>query len=210
MRIGINVPNQLLQQVKQIRPEVNVSKACREALEHHVEVAQRAMGQAASDGVAEHVARLARSAAAQMIEPDWIAGALDDARDWIRTVTPDGWDQFMHQSEVLRRQGRDETEMVESWSARGGGKGLLVRLNEHAEWFVYQFDLQSMPGGGLSPREKARGEYSRAWLNYVHEVRRLLEQHFKDEYDRVMTERAEYRRALPKPELPPQLVGPEA
>ena len=33
MRIGINVPNGLLDRVKQIRPEVNVSQVCRGALE---------------------------------------------------------------------------------------------------------------------------------------------------------------------------------
>ena len=34
MRIGINVPNDLIEQVKAIAPDVNVSHICREALKY--------------------------------------------------------------------------------------------------------------------------------------------------------------------------------
>ena len=69
MRIGINVPDELLKQVKQVRPEVNVSQVCRDALADHVEVARRAAARAVSDGVDEHVQRLNRSVAKPPIEP---------------------------------------------------------------------------------------------------------------------------------------------
>ena len=206
MRIGINVPNELLRQVKQIRPEVNISQVCREALQHHVEVAQRAIAQATSDGVDEQVTRLDRSVARPLIEPDWMAYALDDARDWVRTVTPEMWGQYIYQSDFLRKQGRDEAEMVEIWSQNRDEKGLLVRLHENMKWFEDQFEEQFESGGVADPYYKAREEYCRAWLGYVNEVRRLLEKHRKDEYDRVMAERAEHRRFRPSTDLPPQLV----
>ena len=206
MRIGINVPNELLKQVKQIRPEVNVSQVCREALEHRVEVAQRAAAQAVSDGVSEHVERLDRSVAKPPMEPDWEAYALDDARAWVSRITPEVWERFIYQADFLRRKGRDETEMVHIWSHGDGVEGFARRLNEAQEWFISQYDLDFESGTSSNLHEKAEREYGRAWLGYVNEVRRLLEKLRKDEYDRVMAERAEYRRSRPDPELPAQLV----
>ena len=33
MRIGVNVPNELLERVKEIEPRVNISSICRKAIE---------------------------------------------------------------------------------------------------------------------------------------------------------------------------------
>ena len=206
MRIGINVPDELLQKVKGTQPPVNVSQVCRDALERYVEVSDRARAQTVADGVDEHVIRLAKSVQTPMIEPDWEACALDDARDWVRATNPESWPQFMHQCEVLRRQKRDEAEMVDIWSQGGGCKGLLLLLDEHSEWFEGQFELQFESDVVVDPYDKAREEYSRAWLGYVYEVRRKLEDHYRAEYQKVMAERAEERRSRKVPQLPPFLV----
>ena len=206
MRIGINVPDDLLKQVKEIKPSVNVSQVCREALEQHVQVAARAAAQAARDGAARQVERLDQLVARPVIEPDWEAHALNDARAWVSTVTPEVWERFIYQADFLRRQGRDETEMVEIWSHGEGVEGLAGRLNESMEWFVWQCEHEIETGVSSGHLEKARSEYGRAWLGYVNEVRRLLERHRKEEYERVMAQRSEYRRSLPDPELPSQLV----
>ena len=49
MRVGINVPDELLRRVKEIRPQVNVSQVCRQALERCVEIAEMAKAQAIAD-----------------------------------------------------------------------------------------------------------------------------------------------------------------
>ena len=206
MRIGINVPDELLKELKQVRPEVNVSQVCRDALADRVEVARRAAAKAVSDGVDEHVQRLDRSAAKPPIEPDWEAYALDDARAWVHSVTPEAWEQFIYQADFLRRQGRDETQMVSLWSHGEGVVGLARHLDENREWLFSQYDLDFESGANSNPRERAERKYGRAWLGYVYEVRRLLDKHRKEEYDRVMAERAEDRRSRPDPELPLQLV----
>ena len=72
MRIGINVPNELLQRVKQIRPELNVSQVCRDALEYRASVIERAGTQAALDGVDHYVDRLDQSVKKPLVEPDWV------------------------------------------------------------------------------------------------------------------------------------------
>ena len=206
MRLGINVPDELLRRVKEIRPRVNVSQVCRQALQRYVDIAEQAKAQVAADHVDAHVDRLAQDVKAPPIEPDWVAYALDDARDWIQEVTPEDWKWFIDESNFLRKKGRDEAEMVGDWSGHVGERGLRHRLyHENSEWYDYQFEEHYM-NGGPDPHVKAREEYSRAWLGYVNEVRRKLENRYKEEYDRVMAERAEYRRSRPDPELPQQLV----
>lgn len=206
MRIGINVPNELLKQIKQIRPEVNVSQVCREALQHRVDVARRCIARAVSDGVDEHVERFDRSIAKLPMEPDWEAYALDDARAWVSTVTPEVWERFIYQADFLRKQGRDEIEMVDIWSSGEGVEGFNRRVHDNREWFIAQNELDFESGIDRNLQEKAKREYGRAWLGYLHEVRHRLEKRRKEEYDRVMAERAEYRRSRPKPEMPAQLV----
>ena len=207
MRIGINVPDELLRRVKEIRPQVSVSQVCRQALERYVEIAEMAKAQAIADDVDEDVDRLAQSVKAPVVEPDWVTYALEDARDWIGKVTPEEWEFFIHQSDVLGKQGRDEAEMVDIWSQSGNDNGLPHRLHENRAWFEYQFEERLEAGDSPDLHDKARDEYSRVWLGYVHEVRRRLESHYKDEYDRVMAERAKHRKSLQDPELPPQLVA---
>ena len=206
MRIGINVPNELLERVKQVKPEVNVSQVCREALELRVELAQRAAALAANNGVDELVAQLDQSVEKPMIEPDWEAHGFDDARDWIKHVKPADWEQFIHQCESLRKNGRDEAELVDVWSTSDEVRGLNGRLLEHKEWFIAQYDLHFEFGGDVDLHEKARKEYSRAWLAYIWVVRRKLEKLRKEEYNKVMAEREADRRSRPEPEVPIRLT----
>ena len=97
--------------------------------------------------------------------------------------------------------------MVDIWSGSGDSAGLLHHLHESNEWFEYKFE-QQFESGGPDPHVKAREEYSRAWLGYVNEVRRKLEKHYKEEYDRVMAERAKYRQSRPDPEAASSCCNP--
>ncbi len=204
MRIGINVPNELLRQVKAIRPEVNVSQVCRDALEERAKVAQRSTQQACADGMDAVAARLDPE---PPLEPDWEAYAMEDAREWMNAHTPDTWKRFMYEADYLRKQGRDEAEMVNSWSGNTAGrnKGLGARLWEHQDWFIAQLEIEEITGMPTNARKRATEAYSRAWLGYANAVRLLYEKRREAIIREWLAERAEYRRRLPKPELPPQL-----
>ena len=108
-----------------------------------------------------------------MVEPDWAEYAIDDARDWRMKVTQKELEFFNHQRDILRKQGRDEAEMVEIWSQSKNDNGLLHHLDENRAWFEYQLEVQVEVGDGPDPYEKAREEYSRAWLGYVHRNRNI-------------------------------------
>ena len=206
MRIGINVPNELLKQVKQIRPEVNVSQVCREALRHRVELELRATELAISDRVDELVAQLDLSVEKPMIEPDWEAYGFADARDWVRTVTPKEWDMFIELSDFSREDGRSPSELVDLCSNCGEHKGLSRCLRDNEEWFINQYDNHYVSGISVDLYKKAQTEYARAWLAYVNQARRKLDKRRKEEYDKVMAEREALKRLRPEPEAPAQLL----
>lgn len=207
MRIGVNVPNELLKRAKEIEPRVNISQVCRKALESLVEVAERTHSQTVSDGIADHVTRLFDPAGTPITEPDWVALALDDARWWVSIVTPEDWEYFLENYDGLLDRGVELDSFVDLWSYGEGGRGLHYCLFEHnREWLTSQYKLRNARVRVSNPYEKATQAYVRAWLGYVNEVRRKIDQHYKDEYKRVMAERAAYRQSLPKPEVPSQLI----
>ena len=207
VRIGINVPNELLQRVRKITPEVNVSQVCRDALERRASVAERAAAQAVSDGVDYQVDRLYQSIPKPLPKPDWEALAYEDARGWIRNFKPERLQWFIETLDFLRENGRDVLDMVPHWSMGSvyaeGVKGFYHRREENTEWFIEQYEIEEM--SGINLHQSVMEEYSRAWLSYVNEVVRLLEERRKDEYERQMAEREERRQPLPKPELPPRI-----
>ena len=202
MRIGINIPNELLARVKAIRPEVNVSQICREALEERVRNAERVKEQIAADGIVEHALRLAEVDEHLLIEPDWVGFALEDARDCVRNITRKEWDFFCYQRDVLKRQGRGD----ENWHAEDppgkSGKGFWKRRSENAEWFIakYERDLDS------TAVARARDEYCRTWMAYMEEVRRKLELYVAEEHKKLQEEREKESLTRRTPELPPQLL----
>lgn len=206
MRLGINVPNELLKQVKQIRPEVNVSQVCREALQHRVELTKRAAAKVAYDGMDMQVDRLDQSIPKPIIEPDWEAYGFEDARNWVSAVTPEIWERFIYQHDFLLRQGRDPTEMVDLWSTDGDVRGFNFRQSDHWDWFVQQHEILFDAGIDVNLLQSALKQYARTWLGYVNEVRRKLEKLRKERYDKVMAEREALKRSRPEPEAPERLV----
>ena len=207
MRIGVNIPNKLMNRVKEIRPPVNVSQVCREALEERAMTQDRVLAQVASDSVDDQVLRLAESLRNPLIEPDWETYALEDARRWVEAVDDYLWERFIDQYDHLQREGRESMVMIDIWSRGNGTKGLMDRIYEHYDWLVEQHGAQFKSGyGDSNPQEKASKLYARAWLGYVLEVRHRLEQHRKDEYEKLKAEREEYRQSLPDVVLPPQLM----
>ena len=105
MRIGINVPNALLEHVKQISPPVNVSEVCRKALQQYVEIDQRAKVQVESDASDKRISDLVEKTSLPP-EPDWVGLALDNAAHFVQNVTVEDWDDVVEMLDELREEGR--------------------------------------------------------------------------------------------------------
>lgn len=202
MRIGINVPNELIKQVKAIDPDVNVSQICREALKDYVATAGSVTERVASDGMSEQISRLEHSKQRPVIEPDWVGYALEDARDWVRAIEPDDWYDFWEIFDEYKEKGSNLRYIV-GYLHPKGVNFFEARTVENEEW-CRQRSRRGVSGDAL---DKARDEYNRAWLAYVNEVRQKQLQYFEDERQRVMDELEKGRRAFREPEVPPQLLN---
>ncbi len=197
MRIGVNVPDDLLRRAKGVRPHVKVSKVCREALETL----------AALDAVNKRRSerpRFERTIEDPPAEPDWEGIALDDARDWVRAVNAEQWERFCEDWDSYIDEGKSVTRIVGHGRIVKGVRGYFDRMDEHKEWFMAQD--RALVHSAASPWARANYEYCRAWLGYVSEVRKKVEQLHKQEYDRVVADRARILLSRPEPEAPPQLM----
>ena len=205
MRIGINVPNDLLQQVKQISPPVNVSEVCRDALSQYVEVARRATAQVQDDGMEAKITRLYQETGLPP-EPDWVGLALDNAANWVRNVTPEDWDDFVELVDELRGEGKREDLYIGVWTTMYDGKGMMSHLNDYHDRLMRAARPSLVSGLALDASDRGRREFTRAWLGYVYEVRRLIEQRRKEAYERLRAEYDAAFRARPEPEVPEHLL----
>ena len=213
MRIGINVPNELLQRVKAISPEVNVSQICREALESRAAEAERIAQQADIDGIAEQVLRLAQSDKAPLLEPDWVGMALEDAREWVRAVEPETWYDFWDYYYECEDSGQDCKEAAKIWIPYSDGKTFMDRAIENNEWFFRLYPRRGWKAAKFdtslvdAARREAESDYYRTWLGYVLEAKKLLQQHFAEKDERMQAEREQNRIAVCNQlEPPPQMV----
>ena len=130
MRIGINVPNELIQRVKQANPKVNLSQICRTSLEEYATKSERAQEYAfANHEEMEEVAiRLIETDERPLVAPDWIGYGLQDARDWVRTVDIHEWERFFDIYDFLfRRDGEDANSHADLAGRANGVKRFADR-----------------------------------------------------------------------------------
>lgn len=197
MRIGINIPNELMKRIEPFRSEINLSQVCREAIERFVMNEVRIKERVANDGVDEHAMRLANP---PLIEPDWVGYALEDARDWVMAVDLEEWDEFFYRHDALKSKGMDVTFLA--GFPLPGVKNFYHWHSEHQNWFRQEFRASHNSDTFL----KAREVYARAWLGYVNEVRQKQLQHFEDMCKEVLAEREQAFQERPEPEVSPQLL----
>lgn len=194
MRIGVNVPDKLLRRVREIRPEVNVSQVCREALEARATLAERVSAKVEEDGMASHIHRFFEPAFAPLPEPDWVGMGMDDARSWIESIEPREW----HEMNSFYDRSLDQencTPLVIDIEME-----FNRRLRDHREWFS-----QCYMRGHMGAREEALSIYRDAWLTYYREVRGLEDQLMEERRAELMAEYEEGWKSRPGPALPPHL-----
>ena len=202
MRIGINVPNELLERVKAIRPEVNVSQICRDALEEIVNNAQRLRAKVNANGMDVRAASLANSDN-YITEPDWQTYGWEDAIAWANSVSPSDWSECWTIYESDRRNGKGDylPGPYFCWYTPGV-KRFYDRERANEAWF----QQQSKSGGIGQAYKEAEQKYDEAWFECVSEVKRLVEQHQQAQLDQAVAEREKARQSRSEPEVPPQLL----
>lgn len=205
MRIGINVPNELLKQVKEISPPVNVSEECRKALQHCVEIQQMATAQVGNDALQGKISELVEKTSLPP-EPDWVGLALDNAAHFVEHVTPEDWNDFVELADELSEGGHTFGPYIGIWTTYYDGRGMMNVLYEYGDQIMKTGRPSRVSGLAQVARERGEREYTRAWIGYVNEVRRLIRQRHKEAYDSLRARYAADHQARPTPEAPEHLL----
>lgn len=206
MRIGINVPNEVINTIKELDPEANISQICREALSSHAAAAKRAQTEITDEDMDEIVERLEWPGSHPYIEPDWATYAWQDAQDWVKAIAPRDWYYFLCGYDHYKESSR-ELYMYAQFRGIGNHKGVksyIDRFMENDDWFW----REAVIGGNLARQkahEKAENDYMRTWLAYVNEVRRKWLRNRAKEGEKALAGRQRAWLSRPEPEVPPQL-----
>ena len=206
MRIGINVPDKVIKLIKSLDPEANISQICREALTSYTAALERARTGITDEDMDDIIEHLEQSAPYPQVEPDWADYAWQDARDWIRTITPRDWHYFLSSYGHHKDNSRELYVHAEFYGLRNQGevKRFTDRLMENENWFW----SQAVSGGNAARQralEKAENDYIRTWLAHVKEVRRKCLQYRAERNEEVLADRQRAWLSRPEAELPFQL-----
>ena len=195
MRIGINLPDNLLKRIEPLKPTINVSRICRDAIEAYATGYERAQEHVDADGTRSVADGFWAEEKGEVI--DWDELGYHDARDWVRAATLKDIKYLFHNIEVSQRLHMNESILFYRFIP--GTKVFWDRQAEHRDWFIRQIEWDER----TNYHERAREEYERAWLAYVTVIWERVQQL---QQDGAQT-RLDARAARPEPDVPAHLVA---
>ena len=104
MRIGINLSNDLLKRIEPLKPTINVSQVCLDAIEVYATRYERAQEHVDADGTWSAADHFGEQEKGEVV--DWDELGYQDARDWVRAATLKDIKYLFHNIEVSRRLNR--------------------------------------------------------------------------------------------------------
>ncbi len=174
MRIGIDIPDELMRRLEPLKSQLNVSQLCREAIEARVAQFERNVvvldnsesTSAIRAAVEQEMAWL------KIVDVDWGQYGYEDAIDWVKAAGLKDWDQWRRSLEVGRRHNRPawQTQIPLSGNRRHVAKLFHDRLTEYMDVIGCQSDEFSewrYEHGLYVDVRLAEREYHRAWSAYV-------------------------------------------
>lgn len=214
MRIGVNIPNELMRRLKPLKPMLNVSQVCREAIASHVEKYENAISDL-DGGVTK--AALERVTSEELrrrsiLNVDWEAEGYEFAVMWVRAADWQDWNQWHSIQAHLERQGRPgwDIEPRLHGVSESRMEGFDDRWHTFHELIMSQSDefLDWMDENSINPDwDVAKREFGRAWITYLKAAWQRIQQRREEWYDARREERVAGRSNRPEPEIPDHLFG---
>ena len=170
MRIGINVPNDLLKRIAPFKDVTNISQICRDAIQTYVEAYERAKSQANEDGTQEVADRLWREYKGQ--EVNWEALGYEDAKLWVQLASLQDFTDLFHNLKIDEREGKSPPSFIPVGRYIPGTKTHWDHQDEYKEWFIRQIELDVK----TNPYLEAGSRYNHAWLCYVTAVWQMVKE----------------------------------
>ena len=202
MRIGVNIPDDFLKRFEPLKPAMNVSQICREAIKAYVDIHE------ARSRVTEEDERIAEAERIflqdKLIELDWEAIGWKDGEAWVRAADLEDFEDAFHNFRIAQTKGADWKPW--EWPGR---RGQLTRLKNfgtwrgaHRDWFQQQCALHPE----TNPFIDAEKPYTRGWLAHVGVVWGKI-QKLREERGKAWREAVEQARtSLPEPRIPRRIA----
>ena len=210
VRIGVNIPNELMKRLEPLKPELNISQVCREALEAKAAKHEQMLARLDDSSVRAAIDRVweQEKEFLAVIEMDWEMAGYEDAEGWAKAAEWKDWEHLHHRQDVIQRQGRPAWDFpppslpgVKDFRERHGE--LYARMHQQGDdFFDWLYDGER---DGINDAAAER-EYMTAWLSYTNAVWKLVVQKREERYQKLLAERA----TPPKLQLPEHLFGDEA
>ena len=199
MRIGINVPDDLLKRMEPLKTVTNVSQICRDAIKTHVGTYERAMTRAKEDGMNSVVERLGD----ELTQPtvDWELLGIEDAKMWVQLAKLDDFEALVERLEIFKTGSRSPYEVP--IPIVQGVKFFEERSNDYNEWFDRQIELDL----DANPYIKAKLVYQTGKISYIIAVWQMAQEKAKKRYEAsvISLEKAK-REARNQIKVPDHLV----
>ncbi len=208
MRIGVNIPNELMRRLKPLKPGLNVSQVCRDALEAEVRNYENMRARLDDDDIQEAVSRITRREQEfrAVLDVNWEKLGYEDAADWVKVAEWHDWERLHHGREIRRKDDRQTWE----WQPHSGKvkdfddryREFFGRINQQSDDFLDWYEEL----GGFDLRS-AEQEYGNAWHAYTEAVWELICQKKEEYREARRKERLAERENRPAPEVPPHLLS---
>ncbi|MFC2060507.1 hypothetical protein ACFLTZ_05400 [Chloroflexota bacterium] len=199
MRLGINIPNILLEQYRPLKDTYNLSKICREAIQKRVESYERAKRQSADDGMEAVADRLWQEYHKKTVL-DWEAIGRDDAKNWISLATFEDFENLFHNVAIRNKKGGDLGAFLQ-YRYIPGTKRYEDHGREHEDWFTRQCELDE----DSDPYIWAKTEYYHGWFSYVTAVWQMVKERITAD---AIARQKERKKAEFRVDVPDNLVKP--
>ncbi len=157
MRLGVNIPDDLLQRLEPLKQHVNISQLCREAIQAHVSTYERvvAYGLQAQDAT---YARLKDEAPKEI---DWELFGIEDAVKWADKAPLKEYARLFQWADIEKRDGNPGYRAARNpfWA----GSSFWDRQRELRNWFIEKFEWDEL----IDHQTLAETAYLRGWFYYV-------------------------------------------
>ena len=209
MRIGINIPNELHRRMEPLKPYINISHICREAIEDRITSYEKAMETVDDSGVSQAIGRAweEERKMRDVLNVDWWALGCEDAQAWAASGKLQDWKHLHHRQDMIRSQERPAWEVppphlqgVMTFNDRVGE--LYSRMDQEDDRF---FDWLYEVHGGFDQRAAER-EYMSAWLACTGSVWDLFIERRRDYMEERRRKRSERRSEGSTPVLSEALL----
>ena len=208
MRIGINIPNELMKRLEPLKPELNISQVCREALAAKAGKYEQMKTSLGNDEVNSAVAGLweREKEFPAAIDFDWEMLGYEDAAAWVKSASWDNWDDLLEELHFCKERNWPECDIVPphidgvKWvidretelhnrteQLRQRDHGLYRRL---LKWSV-RIDYKAI-----------NREYMTAWISHVKAVWELV----RERELQYLDEQTAKRSNPPQPEVPEHIL----